>query len=322
MRSSSFGNWLHRFSVLLIFSGSNFIHTNSLAQNLHESSVTINSPLDTRFNAYLEKKLFSLLNSVTEYSEKGINTFNSDRGIELLIREISEQKFVPILDSIETVIIKNPDNSYSVPHLFFRPIENENGDWDEFEFTFSGYAELIDVKKTNKKRSPERILINKTEASEADKINIMNLLNRYEQAFSVMDLNMLSDLFEDDAVIIAGLANESDKKTEYKRYPVDFYLKKLKLLKKTIFKTVAISFSEEKVLLNPDSDKHFGFFAKQKFKSETYSDDGYVFFVVSFENDEQGKIVSRNWLEEPIKLEKVIEKIEEFKPAPDRKSVV
>lgn len=290
-------------TAFLLLSSISTIH----AQSSSENSVTLRSSLDRRFNTFLEKKLNRLFKSITAYSESSEPFYQRDRGMQSLRDIISQGRYIPVLDSIKTIIIKNSDGTYSVPNLFFEPLEEDGFEWEEYEFHFSGYAELLSVYKTDKRTSPERMLIQKTPASTDDTDQIAAFMDSYAAVFSSMDLSKIESFFSDDAVIVTGSFKGDKSLVEYKRQPISNYLNRISELRSTIFTDVSLRFLNTEVLKNPSEEGIFGFYGEQEFITPNYADTGFVFFIIDASDFSNPKIVARNWLEEPVELEKVIE---------------
>ncbi len=137
---------------------------------------------------------------------------------------------------------------------------------------------------------------------------IIKFMERYRTAFMTRNMEMLDSLFADEAVIIVGRELKKGKKRDdilysklneaqpdfsYTQYTKVEYLKN----QRKVFqfqKDLMLGFSTFKILRKNDSSGTYGISMKQNYTSTTYADEGHLFLLVDFQQ-EQPQIYVRSW---------------------------
>ncbi len=142
---------------------------------------------------------------------------------------------------------------------------------------------------------------------------IIKFVERYRTAFLSRDIKMLDSLFADEAVIIIGREikktkskdvyqyskmNESQPEYEKTQYTKKQYLKNQELeFNKQDDLFVGFStfkISKKNALENGQEDKTYGISMRQNYNSTKYGDEGYLFLLIDF-NEEEPQIYVRTW---------------------------
>lgn len=137
---------------------------------------------------------------------------------------------------------------------------------------------------------------------------ILDFAERFRTAYNEHNINFLDAVFSDDALIITGKVIE--RKTPdgirlpdeviYKKQTKNQYLTNLKRIfnndKKNL---IRVDFDEIKVARHPSDDpeyaRWYGVTLHQSYKSGTYSDEGYLFLLWDFTDENKPKIHVRTW---------------------------
>lgn len=137
---------------------------------------------------------------------------------------------------------------------------------------------------------------------------ILDFTERFRTAYNEHNINFLDAVFSDDALIITGKVIE--RKTPdgirlpdeviYKKQTKNQYLTNLKRIfnndKKNL---IRVDFGEIKVARHPSDDSEYarcyGVTLHQSYKSGTYSDEGYLFLLWDFTDENKPKIHVRTW---------------------------
>lgn len=137
---------------------------------------------------------------------------------------------------------------------------------------------------------------------------IIKFMERYRTAYMTRNLDMLSNMFADEAVIIVGrmLKKGQQKKNydyvplgdkqpdvEYLRYTKDEYLKR----QKQVFdgqKDIFLGFSNFNIMRKNNQEGVYGISLRQHYTATNYADEGYLFLLVDF-NEELPQIYVRSW---------------------------
>lgn len=132
---------------------------------------------------------------------------------------------------------------------------------------------------------------------------ILDFVENFRTAYNRKDLPFLSQVFSDDALIITGKQLKPikrdggitlDKSFEYKRQTKEEYMNALRGVF-TRNKTIRVIFDDIKVVKHPVKDYYYGVTLKQGWRSDSYSDVGYVFLLMDFKDDANPMIHVRTW---------------------------
>lgn len=132
---------------------------------------------------------------------------------------------------------------------------------------------------------------------------ILDWTEQFRTAYNEHNLKFLDAVFSDDALIITGKVMERRTaegirmtETVYISQSKQEYLTKLK----TVFnnnKLIRVTFDDIKVMRhpNPDCSKMYGITLRQKYTSDSYSDEGYLFLLWDFTDENHPLIHVRVW---------------------------
>lgn len=132
---------------------------------------------------------------------------------------------------------------------------------------------------------------------------ILDYVEHFRTSYNQKDLKFLRQVFSDDAIIITGKVittkpNDMNlvpqTKITYNSMGKEEYLSRLT----RVFannKYISVKFSEIKVSRHPTKADYYGVLLHQGYKSDSYSDDGYVFLLWDFRNELQPQIHVRTW---------------------------
>lgn len=173
---------------------------------------------------------------------------------------------------------------------------DSNGRIDEFRFGLD--AQLSEsMEKCGDVISAERKAI------------ILQYVERFRTAYCRKDMAFMNQVFSDDALIITGKVvqtkpndlGQSNQKVVYNRQTKQQYLAKLKRAFQRN-KYIEVKFSEigdggdcGAVTQSRKNPNFYGVRLRQEWRSSNYSDDGYVFLLWDFRNEDQPVIHVRTW---------------------------
>jgi len=135
---------------------------------------------------------------------------------------------------------------------------------------------------------------------------ILDFLENFRTSYNRKDLELLEKTFSDNALIIVGkVMNEipnspemmlslGEKKVQFIRYSKQQYLTNLN----RVFKQnslIDVRFDDIQIIKHPGFKDIYGVNLQQSWKSSTYSDEGYLFLMIDFENENQPLIHVRSW---------------------------
>ena len=137
---------------------------------------------------------------------------------------------------------------------------------------------------------------------------ILDFVENFRTAYNRKDIDYLDMVYSNDALIITGreikkkdkdygnamLSSLGAQKFEYQVQSKAEYMEKLKrIFKKN--KYINIKFEEVTVARHPKRNKIYGVTLKQYWNTSTYSDVGYLFLMINFENGLNPTIEVRTW---------------------------
>ena len=137
---------------------------------------------------------------------------------------------------------------------------------------------------------------------------ILDYLEHFRTAYNQKDKEFLEAVFSDDALIITGKVIpqrvrdniQLPARVEYTRQTKRQYMTKLS----QIFaanKHIKVTFDEIRVVMHPTKSEWYGVTLHQGWTSDRYHDDGWLFLLWDFSNEDHPTIHVRTW--QPDKIE-------------------
>ena len=143
---------------------------------------------------------------------------------------------------------------------------------------------------------------------------ILDYIERFRTSYNTKDINFLEQVFSDDALIITGKVVKQKKdnmklpdKIEYKKQTKKEYLTNLR----RVFANnsyIKVTFDEIKVMRHPTNVNFYGVTLHQGYTSSKYHDDGYLFLLWDFTDEEHPQIHVRTWQPDQLNGERIPEK--------------
>lgn len=131
---------------------------------------------------------------------------------------------------------------------------------------------------------------------------ILDYVEQFRTSYNQKDINFLEAVFSDDALIITGKVikrktNDGIRlpdKIEYKKQTKTQYLSNLR----SAFarnKSIRVTFDEIEVMMHPVNRDFYGVTLHQGWTSDSYHDDGYLFLLWDFRDEDHPQIHVRTW---------------------------
>lgn len=185
-----------------------------------------------------------------------------------------------------------------------------NSQFQNMVFTFNTEGELIDVNMAIEKHNyADVILENIPEDDLARRQVILDFIEIFRTAYNRKDINYLNQVYSNDALIITGkvLKKKDPKKdqsnlmsslgnvqVEYQIQSKEQYIDKLKkTFKRNSY--INIKFEDVSVIKHSKRPNIYGVTLKQHWNSSTYSDVGWLFLMINFEDSLNPSIEVRTW---------------------------
>ncbi|MDE6371143.1 MAG: hypothetical protein K2K92_06610 [Duncaniella sp.] len=142
---------------------------------------------------------------------------------------------------------------------------------------------------------------------EPDSMNrhrILDYCEHLRKAYTAKDIDFIRQVFSDDALIIIGHVVESRKgdghymageeKVTYSIRTKESYLRKLAEVFEAN-KRINLKFSDFRIMRHPSIEGIYGVTLRQKYSSDGYADDGYLFLLWDFRTPSVPQIHVRTW---------------------------
>ena len=143
--------------------------------------------------------------------------------------------------------------------------------------------------------------LNETDANRRH--TILNYCEHFRTAYTTKDIDFLRQVFSDKALIIVGnvvkpLANDNKCQAEarvtYAIHSKQDYISRLSKVFAANQK-IDVKFSGFHIMRHPTMDGIYGVTLRQQYKSDRYSDDGYLFLLWDFRDKSMPLIHVRTW---------------------------
>lgn len=142
------------------------------------------------------------------------------------------------------------------------------------------------------------------ESDSMSRHRILDYCEHLRNAYTAKDIDFIRQVFSDDALIIVGHVVESRKgdgrftageeKVRYSIRTKGTYLRKLG----EVFaanKRINLRFSDFRIMRHPSVEGIYGVTLRQKYSSDGYADDGYLFLLWDFRTPSMPQIHVRTW---------------------------
>ena len=133
---------------------------------------------------------------------------------------------------------------------------------------------------------------------------ILNYVEHFRTSYLTKDIDFLEQLFSENALIVVGTVVNSVYQSEVDYLPKEQvvynvkskreYLNRLREVFKAN-KRIDVGFSGFKIMRHPTKEGIYGVSLRQQYKSDRYSDDGYLFLLWDFQDRMAPKIHVRIW---------------------------
>ena len=151
-----------------------------------------------------------------------------------------------------------------------------------------------------------KVISGKLEEKDADNRRmILNYCEHLRTSYTTKDIDFLRQVFSDQALIIVGnvvrsadnnsaAGIEGDEKVTFSLKKKKEYLERLEMVF-AANKKIDVRFTDFRIMRHPTMEGIYGVSMKQKYTSDRYSDDGYLFILWDFRNKSMPLIHVRTW---------------------------
>lgn len=130
---------------------------------------------------------------------------------------------------------------------------------------------------------------------------ILDYVEQFRTAYNQRDIEFLNQVFSEDALIITGRVitqrhaeGFTSQKIRYNKQSKQQYLTNLTRVFNTA-RYIRVTFDDIEVMRHPTNPNFYGVTLHQGYSSNTYHDDGYIFLLWDFRNEDAPEIHVRTW---------------------------
>lgn len=281
-----------------------------------ETKVHLLSGGEDKFRAKAEAALTSILNEVNKSNENktplgDINScFDKDALIDFKYL-VNSTKLYALQKEYRTYLILTKSGDYEVRNIKVRIFMGgtKGIPFQNLVFIFNKDCKIINVHFSLEDHHYQEIIEQGKKLNDlAYREKILHFIELYRTAYNKKDYEFIKKTLSDDALIIVGRVIKtkkqesdfletsylSDEKIEFIKLSKNEYLKRLKnVFKRNDF--VKVLFDRTNIKRHPKFDKIYGVQLKQRWHSSFYSDEGYLFLLVDFINEQEPIIHVRAW---------------------------
>ncbi len=189
--------------------------------------------------------------------------------------------------------------------LVMTPLDGETikDDYQEAVINFDKQGKIVSFFFTIGMNMYSKVMQNSNEISDVRRrMAILDYVEHFRTAYNMKDMPFLQQVFSDDALIITGQVVKVQKsevfpsgnKVIYKKQTKKQYLTNLGNAFRAS-KYIKVNFDDIKVVAHPTKDNVYGVTLHQEWNTNRYSDEGYVFMIWDFSNEDAPKIHVRTW---------------------------
>lgn len=151
-----------------------------------------------------------------------------------------------------------------------------------------------------------KVIAGKLEVKDADNRRmILNYCEHLRTSYTTKDIDFLRQVFSDQALIVVGnvvraagkhgaTGIEGDEKVTFSLKTKKEYLARLEMVF-AANKTIDVEFTDFRIMRHPTMEGIYGVSMKQKYTSDRYSDEGYLFILWDFRDKSMPLIHVRTW---------------------------
>jgi len=191
--------------------------------------------------------------------------------------------------------------------VIMEPREGERTDEDTYQeivLNFDRMGKIVDLCFSLSANQYKDIMRSDLEVNDLNhRSKVIDFVEQFRTAYNQKNMNFLEDVFSDDALIITGKVIQREKKDESITWgpQVEYIVQKKKdYLNRlaSVFRNnawVNVNFKDIKVNRHRTKKNIYGVKLVQSWKSSSYSDEGYLFLLWDFKDEDKPKIHVRAW---------------------------
>jgi len=248
------------------------------------------------------KAVFAEINRAYDENKSGLADLKNNVTIEAENRIYALWKtshFYCTETSITTRVLKS-SNAYQVRDIpvFFVQGETDEDKYQNIVIEFTASGKISDMYIAIAQHQYAKIMGNSNEVSDLQhRQMILDYLENLRTAFGLKDFDFVSQVFHDNLLITGKILKQSDKdsvKIEYVQITKKQYLENLK----KVFASnsyINAKFDNIMVIRHEENPNIYGITLLLKWESSSYSDEGWLFQMIDYEDEKKPLIWITTW---------------------------
>jgi hypothetical protein len=228
--------------------------------------------------------------------------FSPSIGVEFALLWKNTPFYIPESIIIESVNVRTNGN-YEIRNIPAYFVDKQGKKYYEdavIQFTSKG---LINEFRIGLSAHRYQELIDDGDGSidNARRKTILQFLENFRTSYNRKDIEYITTVFSDQALIIVGRVIENtgsesayQQQVEYLQFTKGEYVERLKQI---FFKNewIDVGYNDIDIIKHPKYPEIYGVSLTQYYSSETYSDEGFLFLLIDFEDPKKPLIHVRTW---------------------------
>jgi hypothetical protein len=281
-----------------------------------ETKVKLLSGGEKEYRQNIENILTNVLNNVNKYSDTKVPLDNirenfTEEAFEDFKLLIQKTKLYALQKEYRTYLLATESDFFEVRNIKVRIFlgKTEGIPYQNLVFVLNNNGLIVNVHFALEDHHYQQIIDQGKNLEDlAYREKILHFIELYRTAYNKKDYIFIEKTLSEDALIIVGHVVKtkkqdhdylkssylSDEKIEFIRLSKYEYLERLeKVFEKNDF--VRVLFDQINIQKHPQFERIYGVQLKQRWNSSFYSDEGYLFLLVDFINEQEPIIHVRAW---------------------------
>jgi len=276
------------------------------------SKVILSGGHDSQFSTQTSSNLTEIINSLGSQNWKTMQEHCSEQGFKSLQELVMNTNLRNVNPLYETKLINLPSGEFEVRDIKVM-VDMKATSGNPFQylvFTLNQNGLVDDVRFALENRHYQEIIKQGEKLKDfAFRQQILHFIEIFRTAYNRKDIEYLKKMYSDDALIIVGRVVEvkpdmpdmlassslSQDRIQFIRLSKTEYIHRLenKVFKQNDF--IKVNFSEVELRRHPSRQYIYGVTLKQDWHTSTYSDEGYLFLMIDFSDQDKPLIHVRSW---------------------------
>ena len=206
-------------------------------------------------------------------------------------------------DRLFLKLIRTADGNYEMRDIPLQLIDEEGEEvYEEAVLFFTPSGNLAGIRIALPQHHYGRIMREGIDRIDRDRRrHILDFTEEFRTAYNTKDIDFITKVFSDQALIVVGrVVQEADESSpyedqvEYMRFSKEEYLERLERVFQ-VNRFIDVNFEDIRILRHPLYEDVYGVNMEQYYTSSTYSDEGYLFLLVDFQDPDAPMIHVRTW---------------------------